>query len=108
MSALLVGYARCFTDAQDLTAQRDALATLSWSRSSTASPALCPTPARSRTSSLTARFASSASRPSMRFVAVPAQLAVGLCFSARDGGTPSSPGSASIWMPRKGSLFGRP
>ena len=28
MSALLVGYARCFTDAQDLTAQRDALATL--------------------------------------------------------------------------------
>ena len=36
MSALLVGYARCFTDAQDLTAQRDALATLSWLRSSTA------------------------------------------------------------------------
>ncbi len=28
MSALLVGYARCSTDAQDLTAQRDALATL--------------------------------------------------------------------------------
>jgi len=28
MSALLVGYARCSTDAQDLTVQRDALATL--------------------------------------------------------------------------------
>ena len=28
MSALLVGYARCSTDAQDLTAQRDGLATL--------------------------------------------------------------------------------
>ena len=25
MSALLVGYARCFTDQRDLTAQRDAL-----------------------------------------------------------------------------------
>ena len=28
MSALLVGYARCSTDAQDLTAQRDGLARL--------------------------------------------------------------------------------
>ena len=28
MSALLVGYARCFTEQQDLTAQRDALAKL--------------------------------------------------------------------------------
>ena len=28
MSALLVGYARCSTDAQDLTAQRDGLATM--------------------------------------------------------------------------------
>ncbi len=28
MSALLVGYARCSTDAQDLTAQRDGLAAL--------------------------------------------------------------------------------
>ncbi|MGH3504866.1 MAG: recombinase family protein [Nocardioidaceae bacterium] len=28
MSGLLIGYARCSTDAQDLTAQRDALAAL--------------------------------------------------------------------------------
>ncbi|MCY7287579.1 MAG: recombinase family protein, partial [Cryobacterium sp.] len=28
MNALLVGYARCSTDAQDLTAQRDGLATM--------------------------------------------------------------------------------
>ena len=32
MSALLVGYARCSTDAQDLTAQRDGLARLGVAR----------------------------------------------------------------------------
>lgn len=44
MSALLVGYARCSTDQQDLTAQHDALLGLAsrptGSTSTTASPAL--------------------------------------------------------------------
>lgn len=47
MVALLIGYARCSTDQQDLIAQRDGLATLcadSWTRAGPPrSPASCST-----------------------------------------------------------------
>ena len=47
MSALLIGYARCSTDAQDLTAQRDALATLGVSPSESTSTTVSPEPTES-------------------------------------------------------------
>jgi hypothetical protein len=66
MSALLVGYARCSTDQQDLTAQRDALLGLGVETeriyvdhglTGTTWPGPCPTPEQSPTSSLPGRSA---------------------------------------------------